>query len=58
MISFLSIKEWACVDDCKEYIKNHNITCDLTYSNKKSPLQRFYDPTTAVSPIIHMLSKE
>ena len=46
MISFLSIKEWACVDDCKEYIKNHNITCDLTYSNRKSPLQRFYDPTT------------
>ena len=46
MISFLSVKEWACVDDCKEDIKNHNITCDLTYSNRKSPLQRFYDPTT------------
>ena len=46
MISFLSIKEWACVDDCKEYIQNHNITCDLTYLNHKSPLQRFYDPTT------------
>ena len=46
MISFLSIKEWACVDDCKEYIKNHNITCDLTSLNHKSPLQRFYDPVT------------
>ena len=46
MISFLSIKEWACVDDCKEYIQNHNITCDLTYLNHKSPLQRFYDPVT------------
>ena len=46
MISFLSIKEWACVDDCKEYIQNHNITCDLTSLNHKSPLQRFYDPTT------------
>ncbi|TWO22614.1 hypothetical protein YZ82_01480 [Campylobacter hyointestinalis] len=46
MISFLSLKEWVCVDIFKEYIKNHNITCDLTYSNKKSPLQRFYDPIT------------
>lgn len=46
MISFLSIKEWACVDDCKEYIQNHNITCDLIHSNRKSPLQRFYDPIT------------
>lgn len=46
MISFLSIKEWACVDDCKEYIQNHNITCDLTSLNHKSPLQRFYDPVT------------
>ena len=46
MISFLSIKEWVCVDDCKEYIQNHNITCDLTSLNHKSPLQRFYDPVT------------
>lgn len=46
MISFLSLKEWACVDDCKEYIQNHNITCDLTSLNHKSPLQRFYDPVT------------
>lgn len=46
MISFLSVKEYYCVDDCKEYIKNHNITCDLTSLNRKSPLQRFYDPIT------------
>lgn len=46
MISFLSLKEWICIDVFKEYIKNHNITCDLIYSNTKSPLQRFYDPIT------------
>lgn len=46
MISFLSVKEYYCVEDCKDYIKNHNITCDLTYLNHKSPLQRFYDPVT------------
>ncbi|EAI8859742.1 hypothetical protein ACWZUH_000035 [Campylobacter fetus] len=46
MISFLSLKEWVCMDSCKEYIEKFSTTCDLIYSNKKSPLQRFYDPIT------------
>ena len=46
MISFLSVKEYYCVEDCKDYIYYHTTTCDLIHSNRKSPLQRFYDPVT------------
>lgn len=46
MISFLSTKEYYCVEDCKDYIYYHITTCDRVFSNHKSPIQRFYDPTT------------
>ena len=46
MISFLSVKEYYCVEDCKDYIYYHTTTCDRVFSNHKSPLQRFYDPVT------------